>query len=504
MARRGEGATFGPFRERRRSDGQARLFNGIFAALSSSLEIDDLKLILLTILSRPRGLGFTRAHLFLAGEAPNSFEGALGLGCPSRAHLRRLSKEIAAEDAMLVQMAASRRQGRDAGGLRTGLNDLRGQTWWITAYQEAEAENPLTKAVRGRPLLRESVRKLPQFLRPAGLEQIRALRVKGSKIPSPLNPETVKYLGDDFLLGPLRTKRGVSAVVAVDRAFQPDGITPENVMAFEWLCNQASLALQNAELFSDLRRTYDELEAVDRMKSNFLSVVSHELRTPLTSILGFVQLIRDGRCGEINPAMHRLLDKVVGKSQDLARLINDLLEIAELQSEALINLDLEPVALDEAVDEAIQHEEHRSADRSVRIVHRRPKRELPLVMGDSRALERLAYHLIDNGVKFNDGGGSVTIDYRATAKHVDLRVRDTGKGMSQEECRRIYEDFYQGDGNLTRKHGGVGLGLTIVKKLMHLLNGEIQVESELGKGTTIRLRLPVAPTEDPAGNAARG
>jgi signal transduction histidine kinase len=202
--------------------------------------------------------------------------------------------------------------------------------------------------------------------------------------------------------------------------------------------------------------------------------------------------------------MHRLLDKVVGKSQDLARLINDLLEIAELQSEALINLDLEPVALDEAVDEAIQHEEHRSADRSVRIVHRRPKRELPLVMGDSRALERLAYHLIDNGVKFNDGGGSVTIDYRATAKHVDLRVRDTGKGMSQEECRRIYEDFYQGDGNLTRKHGGVGLGLTIVKKLMHLLNGEIQVESELGKGTTIRLRLPVAPTEDPAGNAARG
>jgi signal transduction histidine kinase len=479
--------------------GQMRLINGIFAALNSSIETEDLHLILLTILTTPRGLGFTRAHLFVVGDDPKVFHGRLGLGCRDAEELEFLEAEIATEEAQLAKMAMRQGPGQSGRAVHEGLDDLRNQSWWITAYQRAAADNPLTEAIRGRALWKAGLRSPPRVLAAADRSEIKAMRVRAGKVPRSLDPETAGLLGEDFVLGPLRTKRGVRAIVAADKAFQPEGITRDDMANFEWLCNQASLALENAELYDDLRRAYSEIEAVDAMKSNFLSIISHELRTPLTSILGFVQLIRDGRVGEINATVHRLLDKVVMRSRDLTNLINDLLEIAELQAGGLVHLELEPVATEDAVEEAIQREEQRRHDLNVTIEHRRPSKKIPPILGDEQALARVLRHIIDNAVKFNREGGKVTIRHRATARHVEISIRDNGPGMAEGELQKIFDHFYQADGDLTRAHGGVGLGLSIVKKVLSCLNGQIEIESRPGRGTTVRVTFPRAPT---GGNGA--
>jgi signal transduction histidine kinase len=466
---------------------QMRLINGIFAALNSSIEIDDLQLMLLTILTSPRGLGFTRAHLFLSGDEPRRFEGRMGLGCESEEELSALEKEIHGEEQLLASMASRRTTGKTR---RAELNDLRSQSWWITAFQRANANNALTEAILNRQLFKPSLRRSPRLL--AEDSDIRALHVQAKSPPSHLEPQAVKRLGREFLLGPLRTTRGVRAIVAADKSFRVAGITPDDIANFEWLCNQASLALQNAELFDDLRQAYSEIQEVDRMKSNFLSTISHELRTPLTSILGFVQLILSGRVGEVNPDTVRLLDKVVGKSRDLQRMVNDLLEIAEIQAGGLVRLEHEPIGLETILTRVIDRVVERREQASVQIEHTRPEKRLPPVLGDERALERVFYHLIDNAVKFSPDKGHVRVGYRKTAQRIEVMIRDDGIGIAPQNLERIFDHFYQVDSDLNRHHSGIGLGLTITKKLLSQLNGSIEVKSRPGKGSQFRVSFPVA------------
>jgi signal transduction histidine kinase len=471
--------------------GQMRLINGIFAALNSSLEIDDLHLILLTVLTAPRGLGFTRAHLFAIDPEGKQFLGRMALGCGSESQVSALEREIRSEETLLAAMASGRARGAERGAMRRELIDLRNQSWWITAFQRAQVDNPLSRAVAGRPLLGPSGQHL--LRRQSENGDIRALHVQGRRPPRFLDARTAALLGDEFLMAPLRTKRGIRAVVAVDRAFRPQGITGDDVANFEWLCNQASLALENAELYADLRHAYSEIQAVDTMKSNFLSTISHELKTPLTSILGFVQLIRDGKAGAVNPTMHRLLDKVVAKSRDLGHMVNDILEIAELQAESLVRIDREAVGVEEVVERAIHRVAQRRRSASVEIEHHRPAEPLPRVLGDEQALERIFFHIIDNAVKFIPVAGKVTIRYRAAPRNVEVAVRDTGIGIAPQHLHRIFDHFYQIDSDLGRAYNGVGLGLAVTKKLLTILGGQIRVQSTPGRGSTFRLSFPIAP-----------
>lgn len=474
--------------------GQMRLINGIFAALNASLAIDDLQLILLTVLTAPRGLGFTRAHLFVADEGGQQFTGRLALGCGPQRGLDDIEQEIRGEEQMLTSMLAN--SAPPGAAMREDLAELRSQSWWITAYQRAQPDNPLTRAIEGRPLLR------PRHSLPAPLAgangDVRALHVRAGTRPRWIDPRTLALLGDEFLLAPLRTQRGLRALVAVDRAQRPGRLSRHDAANLEWLCNQAGLALQNAELYGDLRRAYAELQAVDSMKSNFLSTLSHELKTPLTAILGFVQLILQGKAGEINPTARRLLAKVVDRAHDLGEMVNDLLEIAEIEADGLVQIDREPVVLEDVVERAIQRVAKRRHSADVLIEHRRPERPLPPVLGDQGAIERIFYHLVDNAVKFTPGPGKVTVAYRATAHRVQATVRDTGIGIAPQHLEQIFDRFFQVDGDLSRAYSGVGIGLAVTKKLLTLLGAEIHVTSRLGKGSTFRLTFPITPTAEGA------
>ncbi|MBN1477333.1 HAMP domain-containing histidine kinase, partial [Candidatus Sumerlaeota bacterium] len=254
-----------------------------------------------------------------------------------------------------------------------------------------------------------------------------------------------------------------------------------------------------AELFADLQHAYNEIQEVDTLKSNFLSTISHELRTPLTSILGFVQLILEGRAdGPINETQRRLLMRVVDKSRDLHSMVNDILEIAEIQAEGLVRLDPEPVAVEEIVGQVIDRVAQRRRTAEVEIEHRLPAQPLPLVMGDFQAVERVFYHIIDNALKFIPVRGKVAVSYRSLPGHVEVSVQDTGIGMAPEHLGKIFDHFYQIENDLSRAYNGVGLGLTITKKLLTLLDAPIHVESELGKGTTMTVSFKVADVEEPA------
>jgi PAS domain S-box-containing protein len=245
----------------------------------------------------------------------------------------------------------------------------------------------------------------------------------------------------------------------------------------------ASLALENARLV-------DKLEHANRLKSDFLATMSHELRTPLNVILGYNDLLLDEVFGHLTPEQAASLDRVGTSARELLELISATLDISRLEtSRAALNLrDIDPVALLREIEtETRSMLEKPDVEAVWRIAP-----NLPHLYSDAVKLKVLLKNLIANAAKFTDRG-SVTISVEACDGGMEFRVADTGIGMSPDTLAVIFEPFRQGDSSSTRRHGGVGLGLYIVTRLLELLAGRIEVESEPGVGSTFRVWIQLDP-----------
>ena len=231
------------------------------------------------------------------------------------------------------------------------------------------------------------------------------------------------------------------------------------------------------------------IERLELVRQEFLSNVSHELRTPLTSIMAFVETLESG-AKEDPESCQRFLSIIRKNASRMHTLIDDILDLTAIES-GNVQLRAAPVNLHELVDEVCASLPNQASARNVTLQNDVPPGTQ--VYADARRLEQMLTNLIDNGIKFSRENGTVSISYRSGARD-QILVRDNGDGIPAQHVERLFERFYRVDRARSRELGGTGLGLAIVKHLALLHNGEVTVESELGKGSTFTIHLPKSPS----------
>jgi len=233
----------------------------------------------------------------------------------------------------------------------------------------------------------------------------------------------------------------------------------------------------------------EQAESADRIKSDFLSIVSHELRTPLVSIIGFNDLLLDGVAGKLSEEQADALKKIGNNSKKLLELINAILEFSRLEAESV---EIKEIKVSDLLKEIESETKSLISETGLNFVWNTVP-DLPLHRTNPAKLKVVIKNLINNAVKFTEKG-SVTVDVNKSDGGIEISVSDTGIGIAQENLPVIFEPFRQIENPLTRRRGGVGLGLYIVKKLVEILGGTIQVESEVGKGSTFHVWIPTRRT----------
>jgi signal transduction histidine kinase len=243
----------------------------------------------------------------------------------------------------------------------------------------------------------------------------------------------------------------------------------------------------------------DRLRELDRLKGEFVALVSHELRTPLTSITGYLELVLDDP--ELSDDHRRFLDVVDRNAARLLRLVSDLLLVAQIESGRL-TLELADVDLAAVASESV--EALRPAADAGEVDLRLDLGPVPTVRGDRARLGQLLDNLVSNGVKFTEPGGHVVVALGRSGEDVVLAVSDDGIGISADDQRRLFDRFFRAAGVQDRAIDGTGLGLTIARAIVAAHGGSIDVASEEGAGTTLRVRLPLAgPPEAGVGSPDR-
>ena len=243
----------------------------------------------------------------------------------------------------------------------------------------------------------------------------------------------------------------------------------------------------------DARRHAEE---ADRLKDEFLATLSHELRTPLTSILGWASMIRNAEVE--GPAAARAIETIERNARSQARLIDDLLDVSRIITGNL-RLDLHPLNLAPIVEAALDALRPTADVKGIRLQTRFEPEEC-LVRGDPNRLRQVIWNLLSNAIKFTQRGGSVNIDLRCVEGTARLTVSDTGEGISAEFLPYVFDRFRQAEGSISRKQGGLGLGLAVVRHLVELHGGTISAESDgIGHGSVFVVDLPLAQERrDPA------
>ena len=251
-------------------------------------------------------------------------------------------------------------------------------------------------------------------------------------------------------------------------------------------CRIARGIAQIASLASEHARVVSELEQANRLKSEFVATMSHELRTPLSVIMGYTDLLLDGMFGLLTPDQNGIVQKVQTSSRELLGLVNATLDLSRLEA-GRMPLHIVEVPLAEVIDEVDGETRRLQEGSGLRFLFKvTPALRLRT---DPAKLKVVLKNLIGNPIKFTEHG-SVTLNAHPSENGVEVCVVDTGIGIAPEALPIIFEPFRQADSSSTRSHGGVGLGLYIVRRLLDMLGGTVSVESEVGHGSAFRIWLP--------------
>jgi PAS domain S-box-containing protein len=283
-----------------------------------------------------------------------------------------------------------------------------------------------------------------------------------------------------------RTIGAISFVTTADRRFGR-----ADLVIAEHLARRAALAVDNARL-------YREAQEANRAKDEFLATLSHELRTPLNAILGWARLLRMGKLDEA--AHDRALETIERNAQVQAQLVSDILDVSRIITGKL-RVDLRPIVLSPVLDAAL--DSVRPAAEAKHIVLEAAFHEDPgPLLADASRLQQILWNLLSNAVKFTRRGGKVrlAVEARRAEGVACITVADNGAGIDQRFLPYVFDRFRQGDSTSTRPHGGLGLGLAIVRHLVELHGGSVEASSGgPNQGATFTVRLPLANAGDPAG-----
>ncbi|MEH2445809.1 MAG: PAS domain S-box protein [Nostoc sp.] len=252
--------------------------------------------------------------------------------------------------------------------------------------------------------------------------------------------------------------------------------------------DQVAVALERAQLMASLQQQKEQLVQANRIKDEFLAVLSHELRTPLNPILGWSKLLQTKKYDQATTT--RALETIERNAKLQTQLIEDLLDVSRIL-QGKLSLNIAPVNLESAIAAAIETVRLAAEAKSIQI-NTVLEPNIGQVTGDSGRLQQVIWNLLSNAIKFTPQGGQVEISLQSLGSQAQLRVSDTGKGISPDFLPYVFDYFRQADGATTRKFGGLGLGLAIVRHIVELHGGTVQAES-LGEeqGATFTVMLPL-------------
>jgi PAS domain S-box-containing protein len=287
---------------------------------------------------------------------------------------------------------------------------------------------------------------------------------------------------------PLQTKHGeLREVEFVSNVYREDDrqVIQCNIRD---ITNRKRAQEEGRQLLENCQVAHAEVDAANTIKDEFLATLSHELRTRLTSILGWSQMLTDGKLDGVESK--RALETIVRSARAQRRLIDDLLDISRIITGKL-RLDVRPVELAPIIESVVEGVRPAAEARSI---HLQTAID-PLtssISGDPDRLQQIIWNLLTNAIKFTPKGGRVEIRLERIASHMEIIISDTGQGIAPEFLLHVFERFRQSDSSSTRRHGGLGLGLSIVRQLVEMHGGTVTAESPgEGAGTTFKVILPL-------------
>ena len=270
-----------------------------------------------------------------------------------------------------------------------------------------------------------------------------------------------------------------------------DQVITEQILQLQNALQQTNQQLEQRvqERTRELQNALNKLSELNQLKSNFVANVSHELRTPLTHLRGYLDLMDDGTLGELSEDQRLALEVMLRSEGRLEQLIDELIQFSLASSEQLI-LDLEIIDFNTLVSSVIPKMAIKAQNNGLALEMELADR-LPPVKVDEDKLTWVVMELLDNSIKFTPRGGRVKIAVRQDIQELCCSVTDTGIGIAQDRLAEIFTPFHQLDSSVTRRYGGVGLGLALVKKIMEAHGAAIKVQSLEGKGSQFEFRLPI-------------
>jgi signal transduction histidine kinase len=261
--------------------------------------------------------------------------------------------------------------------------------------------------------------------------------------------------------------------------------TDEDVTILETLTAQAAVAIQYRHLLQEAQLSYEKALELDRMKSDFLGITSHELRTPLGLVIGHIALLKDTASLE---QMEHI--KIIQNSANRLAEITEELSDESSMKRGFMNLKRRKVGVQLLIQQVVDTLWDLSLQRNITISSEVPENEIT-VEGDAEKLSIALSNLIKNAIIFTNEGGKVKIKGEEVPGFIKISIVDNGIGIPDEELPKIFQRFYQVEKHLTRKHGGMGLGLAIAKEMVEMHGGRITVESVEGKGSRFMVFLPL-------------
>jgi PAS domain S-box-containing protein len=260
------------------------------------------------------------------------------------------------------------------------------------------------------------------------------------------------------------------------------------------LGDRAAVAVDNSRLYSESVAAYEQAQRASRMKDEFLATLSHELRTPLSAIVGWAHLLGQGELDEA--ARHRAIEAIRRNATVQTQLISDILDVSRIVA-GRMRLEVRPVELTAVVEAALDTVRPAAEAKKIALATRLDP-AVSSLSGDGDRLQQVVWNLLSNAVKFTPAGGTVEVRLRPADGHVLLSVQDSGPGIPPDALPHVFERFQQADASSTRRHGGLGLGLAIVRHLVELHGGTVEAANAPEGGAVFEVRLPTTLRAAPA------
>lgn len=313
---------------------------------------------------------------------------------------------------------------------------------------------------------------------------------------------------EHFILTPILAQNGIMGILFVGNRYDAPAVTEGDEEMIMILSSQISQAIENAQLFeqvfksqqmleskvrdrtNQLERALKDVEQISQKKSEFISAVSHELRTPLTSIKGYASILMTGKVGMIPDAVKERLGKINTHSDNLVNLINNLLDIARIES-GRVELKIKRQNMMPVVENVADLLTPQLRDKKV-FFKNNITTAIPDVYCDGHQIERVLINLISNAIKFTPENGTISVDAKEEPekKSVTFSVSDTGIGISENDVKKLFDEFFRVDNEINMSVKGTGLGLALVKNIVEAHKGKIWINSKLEVGTTFYFTLP--------------